>query len=137
MWIYLVLILAALVAASRVVIAIRKTRSLARDDWDARLVKNLRASGGNAFTPYEVDFFFNLPDEAACAALTNVLQAEGFAIDARIASGEAATGYSLHARKNIRVSVTEMQEYSERFRKLAALHGGFYDGWMSDPKRTP
>ena len=69
------------------------------DDWDARLVQNLRAAGGNAFTPYEVDFFFNLPDEAACAALRSTLGPEGFAIDTRVMGGEGASGFSLHARK--------------------------------------
>lgn len=134
-WIYLVLILAGLLAAARVAVALRQARLRSQDDWDARLVKNLRAAGGNAFTPYEVDFFFNLPDEAACASVKHTLEGEGFAIDSRIASGEAASGYSLHARKHLRVSVTEMQGYSQRFRALAAQHHGHYDGWTTDPSR--
>ena len=81
--------------------------------------KNLRAAGGNSFTPYEIDFFFNLPDEAACASLRNTLEPEGFAIDTRIMSGEGASGYSLHARKHLRISVSEMQDFSQRFRALA------------------
>ncbi len=135
-WIYLVLIVAGLVAAARIVMTLRKARSHSQDDWDARLVKSLRAAGGNAFTPYEVDFFFNLPDEAACASVKQALESEGFGIDSRIASGEAASGYSLPARKHQRVSVTEMQNYSQRFRALAAQHHGHYDGWMTDPSRT-
>ena len=51
-------------------------------------------------------------------------------------SGEGASGYSLHARKHLRVSVTEMQDYSQRFRALAEQYGGHYDGWMTDPSRT-
>jgi len=35
----------------------------------------------------------------------------------------------------VRVSVTEMQDYSKRFRLLAQKHGGHYDGWMTDPAR--
>jgi hypothetical protein len=50
--------------------------------------------------------------------------------------GEGASGYSLHARKRLRISVSEMQEYSQRFRLLAEQHGGHYDGWMTDPSRT-
>jgi hypothetical protein len=134
-WVYLTLTLAGLIAVARIFTVIRKARAQSQDDWDARLVKNLRAGGGNAFTPYEVDFFFNLPDETACASLKGTLEAEGFSVDTRVASGEAATGYSLHARKHLRVSVTEMQDYSKRFRALAERHGGFYDGWMTDPSR--
>jgi hypothetical protein len=130
------LVLAGLLAVVRVVMALRKARAQStHDDWDARLVKNLRAAGGNSFTPYEVDFFFNLPDEAACASLRNVLEPEGFAIDTRVMTGEGASGYSLHAHKAVRISVTTMQEYSQRFRRLAEQHAGHYDGWMTDPGR--
>jgi hypothetical protein len=135
-WVYVVLVVAALLALARIVMVLRTARAQAtHDDWDARLVKNLRAAGGNSFTPYEVDFFFNLPDEAACAAVRSTLQPEGFAIDTRIMSGEGASGYSLHARKHLRISVTEMQDFSQRFRALAQKFGGYYDGWMTDPSR--
>jgi len=133
--IFLVLIFAALLAAGRVLLTLRRARTKTHDDWDARLVQNLRAAGGNSFTPYEVDFFFNLPTEAACAALGGTIAAEGFAIDSRVMGGEGASGFSLHARKHVRVSVPEMQEYSQRFRALAEQHGGHYDGWMTDPSR--
>lgn len=133
-YLYLLLVLAALLALARVAIALRRARG-GQQDWDERLVQNLRAAGGNAFTPYEVDFFFGLPDEAACGKLRAILEPEGFAIDARAAVGEAASGYSLHARKHLRVSVSAMQEYSARFRTLAEELGGNYDGWMTDPSR--
>jgi hypothetical protein len=134
-WVLLLLVLAALLAAVRIYIGIRRGHGERHDDWDERLVQNLRAAGGNAFTPYEVDFFFNLPDEAACKALGEILAPEGFAIDTRVMGGEGASGFSLHARKPVRVSVTEMQDYSKRFRALAEQHGGHYDGWMTDPGR--
>jgi len=135
-WVYLLLVLAALLALTRILLALRKARAqTTHDDWDARLVKNLRAAGGNSFTPYEVDFFFGVPDEVAVAALRASLEPEGFAIDTRIMSGEGASGYSLHARKYLRISVTEMQGFSQRFRALAQQYGGYYDGWMTDPSR--
>jgi hypothetical protein len=135
-WVYVLLVLAALLAIARVVVALRKARAQSNhDDWDARLVKNLRAAGGNSFTAYEVDFFFGLPDEAASTALRSALEPEGFLIDTRIMSGEGASGYSLQARKHLRISVTEMQAFSKRFRALAEQHGGYYDGWMTDPSR--
>ena len=135
-WVYVVLVLTALLAVVRVVLALRKARSQStNDDWDARLVKNLRAAGGNSFTPYEVDFFFSVPDQAAAESLRGTLESEGFAIDARIMSGEGASGYSLQARKHLRISVSEMQGFSQRFRALAQQYGGYYDGWMTDPSR--
>jgi hypothetical protein len=135
--IYVILIAAAALTIARVFMTILKARKQARhDDWDAHMVKNLRASGGNAFTPYEVDFFFTLPDESSCGSMRGALEPEGFAVETRVATGEAASGYSVHARKHLRVTVTEMQEYSQRFRALAEQYGGFYDGWMTDPSRT-
>ena len=134
-WVFTLLVVAALLAAVRIYVGVRRNRASVQDDWDERLVQNLRAAGGNAFTPYEVDFFFNLPDQAACAALSGVLEPEGFVIDTRVMGGEGASGFSLHARKSVRVSVTEMQDYSKRFRALAGQYGGHYDGWMTDPGR--
>jgi hypothetical protein len=134
-WTFLLLAGAALLAAVRIYIGVRRSRVSTHDDWDERLVQNLRAAGGNAFTPYDIDFFFNLPDEASCATLRAVLEPEGFAIDTRVMGGEGASGFSMHARKPVRVSVTEMQDYSKRFRALAEQHGGHYDGWMTDPGR--
>jgi regulator of ribonuclease activity B len=132
-WTFLLLAGAALLAAVRIYIGIRRSRVSRHDDWDERMVQNLRSAGGNAFTPYDIDFFFNLPDEASCNTLRAVLEPEGFAIDTRVMGVEGASGFSLHARKPVRVSVTEMQDYSKRFRVLAEQHGGHYDGWMTDP----
>jgi hypothetical protein len=136
-WIYVALVVAALIVIARIVTAVLKARRQAtHDDWDSQLVKNLRAAGGNAFTPYEVDFFFTVPDEVSCGSLRGALEPEGFTVDSHVSTGEAASGYSVHARKHVRVSVTEMQEYSQRFRALAAQYGGYYDGWMTDASRT-
>jgi Regulator of ribonuclease activity B len=135
--IYVILIVAALLAMARIVMTVLKARKqAAHDDWDSHLVKNLRAAGGNAFTAYEVDFFFTLPDEASCGSLRSTLEPEGFAVDARVSTGEAAKGFSVHARKQLRVNVSEMQVYSQRFRTLAEKFGGYYDGWMTDPSRA-
>lgn len=134
-WVLALLILAAIVAVVRVYQVIRRARAQSRDDWDARLVQELRAHGANAFTPYEVDFFFSLPDEAACQSLSRTLEPDGFTTNARAMSSETG-GYSLNARKRLRVSVSEMQDYSKRFRVLAEQFGGQYDGWTTDPSRT-
>jgi hypothetical protein len=136
-WLYLILIVAAALSIGRVIMTIRKARLQAQhDDWDSQLVKNLRLAGGNAFTSYEVDFFFTLPDETSCGSLRGALEPEGFAVESRVATGEAATGYSVHARKLLRVTVSDMQGYSKRFRILAEQYGGYYDGWMTDPSRS-
>lgn len=125
----LVGVAAAALALVRIVGSVRRMRQAQAEDWDERQVKKLRAMGGDPFRPYDVDFFFGLPDPAACERLQAELAAEGCAVDFRAIGADTGTGYSLHARKQLRVSVTEMQEHSARYRALAARHGGVYDGW--------
>jgi Regulator of ribonuclease activity B len=134
-WVLVLLIAAALIAIVRVYQIVRRVREQSREDWDARMVRDLRTAGANAFTAYEVDFFFSVPDEAACGSLRSALESEGFALDTR-AMSSGTEGYSLHARKHLRVSVTEMQEHSKRFRQLAEQFGAQYDGWTTSPTRT-
>jgi histidinol-phosphate/aromatic aminotransferase/cobyric acid decarboxylase-like protein len=134
-WVVALLIVAAVVAVVRVYQVVRRARERSRDDFDARLVQELRAAGANAFTPYEVDFFFSLPDETACSSISKALEPEGFVVNARVMGADTG-GYSLNARKHLRVSVSEMQDYSKRFRLLAEQLGGQYDGWTTDPSRT-
>ena len=128
---YALLFLAAAVAVYRVYGALQRMRSQRDDDWDEQLVKNLRAQGGDAFRPYDIDFFFGAPDEAACERIAAALRAEGCAVDYRAAETEGATGYTLHAGKKLRVSVPEMQAHSTRYRQLARSNGGSYDGWAT------
>ena len=125
----LVGVAAAALALVRIVGGVRRARRAQAEDWDEQQVKKLRAMGGDPFRPYDVDFFFGLPDAAACERLQADLLTEGCAVDFRAASDDTGGGYSLHARKSLRLSVTELQEHSARYRALAAGHGGVYDGW--------
>lgn len=138
MWMYVCLGLAAAVACWRVIVRVRALRGSHREDWDERLVKHLRAQGGDPFSPHEIDFFFDLPDEAACQRLRTTLDTEGFAVDFRPMSPEMGNAYTLHARKSLRISVPDMQAFSTRFKALALELGGNYDGWAAPGiTRTP
>lgn len=127
----ILLVLAGALAAYRVLMIVRRIRSEQADDWDERLVKNLRAQGGDPFSPYEVDFFFDLPDAAACEKVSAALQAEAYAVDFRQLEPDLGVSYTLHARKKIRVSIPDMQGLTRQFKALAAQYGGQYDGWIT------
>jgi Regulator of ribonuclease activity B len=137
-WIIVLLALAALLALVRVALIVRRARTNKQDDWDERMVRDLRASGANAFTPYEVDFFFTLPNEQACASMRQRLESEGFATDSHGVDADApdGDGFSLHASKRLRLNATDMRDYSQRFNQLAVELGGHYDGWTTDPSRV-
>jgi len=125
------LVLAALVAVVRVYLTVRRVRLNQSEDWDERLVKNLRAQGGDPFKPYDVDFFFDLPDQGACEQVAALLGARGYGVDFRRVDPERGDRYTLHALKSQRISVPGMQETTREFSVLAAQHGGRYDGWAA------
>lgn len=129
LWIVLVGVAAVALAVVRIVGGVRRMRQAQASDWDEQQVKKLRALGGDPFRPYDIDFFFGVPDAATCALLAPSLQADGCTVDFRAVPPDAGSGYSLHASKQLRLSVTEMQEHSARYRALATQHGCVYDGW--------
>ncbi|MCC7463071.1 MAG: ribonuclease E inhibitor RraB [Gammaproteobacteria bacterium] len=129
LWMMLVAVAAVALVTVRIVGSVRRMRRAQADDWDAQQVKKLRARGGDPFTPYDIDFFFGVPDADTCSRLAQLLQAEGCTVDFRAVPPDTGSGYSLHARKALRLSVTEMQEHSARYRALARQHGSIYDGW--------
>jgi hypothetical protein len=99
------------------------------DDWDTKLVRELRARGMDPFTEHPVDFFMGLPDEAACTAVNQQLERQGFRVDIKAVPESVAYPFSLHASKKVRVNVDDMHEHSRRFTALAKENRGRYDGW--------
>lgn len=135
-WVYLGLVVAAAIAVLRIAVIWRRASSGKEENWDARMVRDLRAGGANAFTPYEVDFFFTLPNEQACTTMRSRLETEGFTTDARVQADLPEEAFSLHASKRLRITADGMHEYSLRFQELATQLGGHYDGWTTDPSRV-
>ena len=131
------LVIAGLVAVARVYLTVRRMSAQRKDDWDERLVKNLRAQGGDMFRPYDVDFFFDLPDEPACERVSALLRAREFAVDYRRMPADQSDRCTLHASKAIRVSVTEMQALTREFREIARQNQGRYDGWAAAGMTRP
>ncbi len=122
---------AAVIAVLRIYFTVRKLKGQQADDWDERLVKNLRAQGGDMFSPHEVDFFFDLPDEPACEKVAALLRARDYVVDYRRVDADRGDRYTLHALRSLRVSVPDMQALTRELSALAVHHGGRYDGWAT------
>jgi hypothetical protein len=103
------------------------SRQQRRIDWDEHFIQGLRKAGVDTFAEHTVDFFFTLPTRAAAEQLAFTLRPEGFQLDIK-EDAEGGT-FSLHAQRNTRLVITEMQELTARFSALAAQHGGKYDNW--------
>ena len=103
------------------------SRNQRRIDWDEHFIVGLRKAGVDTFAEHTVDFFFTLPTRAAAEQLAFTLRPEGFQLDIK-EDPEGGT-FSLHAQRNTRLVIAEMQELTARFSALAAQHGGKYDNW--------
>src|SRR5438045_1241881 len=112
-WWTVVLIGVGILSLLRVVMQLRRfIRPKVENDWDARFIAQLRKAGVGPFDPQSVDFFFALPSAQACAAVAAVLEPDGYGIDSR---EEPEGGFSLHANREMRLLVPDMQAISARF----------------------
>jgi hypothetical protein len=133
-WWTVALIGIAALSLLRIITQIRRfVRPKVDNDWDARFISQLRKAGVGAFDPQSVDFFFALPSAEACAAIASQLEPDGFTTDSR---KEPEGGYSLHANREMRLVVPDMQALTARFNALAVEHGGKYDGWAVAKKKV-
>ncbi|MGH8229628.1 MAG: ribonuclease E inhibitor RraB [Steroidobacteraceae bacterium] len=131
-WIIALFVVVAVAVLARIYFNLRRIRRAnQRGDWDAQQIQHLRALGSDPFKEHVVDFFFGLPSEPACAAVSAALEHEGFAVDAKPVPEAVDEPFSLHATRSMRLSVPDMQELSRRFGELAESHGGRYDGWAA------
>jgi hypothetical protein len=131
-WLLLALVIfAAGAVIYRLYSTVKQGREVHGSDWDEKLIAELRKRGHDPFQPHDVNFFFALPNEAACTAVNRRLETEGFAIDVKAVPDNTEFPYSLHASKNMRISAAEMKELSRRFNLLATSNQGRYDGWAA------
>jgi Regulator of ribonuclease activity B len=130
-WLYLFLALCAALAVGRIGYQIKKLRERPNDDWDARLIERLRRGGADPFRAIDIDFFLALPSEAAAAAVSQQLVAEGFRVDTRAIAESTDHPFSVHAIKSMQLNADGIRAASARMRVVAAAEGGRFDGWTA------
>jgi Regulator of ribonuclease activity B len=135
-WILIALVAAGVAALVRIYFSLQRLRRARADDWDARMIERVRSQGTDPFKAHEVDFFFALPDAAACDVMRGELVAEGYDVDVKAVPESSDHPFSLHASKALRLAVPDMQQLSRRFKQLAERHGGRYDGWAAGAKEA-
>lgn len=130
-WFVVFVLLAAAVVVAKFIQSVRKGRAVHGQDFDTKLISQLRAKGMDPFADHEVDFFFALPDEAAGAAINRHLESKGFRVDVKAVPGGVEYPLSVHGSKTMRLNAEEMKELTRQFRELATANRGRYDGWSS------
>ncbi len=129
-WVLLVLVVFAGGAVIyRFYSTMKKGREVHGQDWDTKLIAELRKRGQDPFQPHDVNFFFALPTSDASAAINSQLEGEGFRVDVKAVPENKEFPFSLHATKNMRVHAPEMKALSKHFNDLAKANQGRYDGW--------
>ena len=129
-WLPLLILVAIALVGLRVFLTSRRRKATRREDWDTKLIRQLREQGLDPFAAHEVDFFFDLPNHGAARVVSEKLKSEGFSTDMQGHSDEDRERISLHARKSMRLVAEEITALSERFKALAEELGGHYDGWI-------
>lgn len=129
-WLPLLILIVIALGGLRVFTTMRR-RSLERpENFDAKVIRQLRDRGLDPFSPHELDFFFVLPDQDAAQKVAQLLERESFTTDTRALADEGGERLSLHARKSMRLIVDDLTALSKRFSAIARDLGGRYDGWM-------
>jgi hypothetical protein len=127
-WFFVALVVALGLIVVRVYFKLLAVKNSRAETWDEQMIGTLRSQGYAPFNDYRVDFFLALPDAAVCERARTRLEPE-FSVDVQpMKEGE---GFSLHASKNMRLIVPEMQATSRRLTALATELGGRYDGWAA------
>src|SRR5580693_8534825 len=101
------------------------------ENWDEKVIAQLRQRGYASSNPYPVDFFLALPDEAAVQGVRSRLESDGFGVDVKPLENDPELNFSLHATKTMRLIVPDMQELGRRMTALATEFRGRYDGWAA------
>lgn len=130
-WLYLLLLVGGALAIGRIVLQLRRLKNQKDDDWDTKLIERLRRGGSDPFRPQPLDFFIGMPDEGAAQRIAQRLVSEGFEVDVRAVADSVSHPFSVHAKKAMPLSVTEVRAASARLRELAEAGGGRYDGWTA------
>lgn len=130
-WFLLFVALAGAALIFRFIQSVRKGRLDHGQDYDTKLISQLRAKGMDPFKDHEVDFFFALADEAGSTAVNQQLESQGFRVDVKAVPETPEFPFSVHASKSMRIHAGEMKELTRQFRAMALANRGRYDGWSS------
>jgi hypothetical protein len=120
---------ATIVIVWRVYANLKNVRHKARYDMDAAMIQRLRARGADPFRPYQIDFFFALPNAESVRVVNEHLELRGFVVNVKATPDVPSLPFSLYATKSLRLSVPDMHALSTSFTELAVSNGGRYDGW--------
>jgi hypothetical protein len=103
-------------------------------ELDLLLVSRLRSIGEDLTRPRVVVHFLDLPGEREALAARAALEEAGY--EATLAAPEAPDApWSLRAEARRVVDETTVPGFRAWFERLAAEHGGAYDGWEAPTSR--
>ncbi len=97
-------------------------------ELDRLMLQQLRGKGSNLALARHVLHFLEFPDEASATAATADVEEIGFDATVVAPAGEDAH-WSVKAEATRVVDETTVDTHRAQFERIAAVHGGEYDGW--------
>lgn len=103
-------------------------------ELDRVILQQLRGKGAKLALPRHVLHFLDFPDEASATNAAAAVDAIGFEATV-VAPTEEAAMWSIRAEATRVVDETTVDTHRAQFERIAAAHGGGYDGWeaAADP----
>jgi len=97
-------------------------------DLDLVILRQLRGKGAQLALPRHVLHFLDFSDEASATSAEEAVREIGFEPTIVAPTGESLT-WTLRAEANRVVDETTVVTHRAQFERIAAAHGGEYDGW--------
>jgi hypothetical protein len=97
-------------------------------DLDRLILRQLRGKGANLALPRHVLHFLDFPDEGSATSAVDAVERIGFDGAVVAPTGEAEH-WQVRAEATRVVDETTVDTHRAQFERIAAEHGGEYDGW--------
>jgi Regulator of ribonuclease activity B len=107
---------------------LRRQKQQPPHELDRLILAQLHGRGANLALPRHVLHFLYFEDEASARRAAPAAERAGFEVTIG-EPDEAVTQWSLRAEATRVVDYTNVDSYRSLFERIAADHGGEYDGW--------
>ena len=97
-------------------------------ELDRLILQQLRGKGAKLALPRHVLHFLDFPDESSARAAAEDVEAIAFDATVEVPTGEEAP-WTVRGEATRCIDETTVDTHRKQFERIAAAHGGEYDGW--------
>ena len=101
------------------------------DEKDLATLEQLKTAGDDATKDHDIDFFFVFAKEPAAKAAVESLRELGHVTTV----STSGSGFSVSLKKRMKPELEALRVLRQKFKRVAAKHGGEYDGWGTEVQK--